>query len=174
MKKLIALFLFVATNAFAADRFLPVAVWYSGGKARAPMLSPDPLAHKDEWRADLKQIKSVGFNTVRTWVDWASAEPKEGEYHFESLEQLADLAQEQGLRVFVQAYIASAPDWVGRKYPDSHFVSIGGEVMPSNAAPGFCFDHPGVQKAIVGFFTAMAERSTVGRTVVRLPAGTGA
>ena len=158
-RQLIALFLFLASTAAAQqERFLPVGVWYGGGKARAPMLEADPLAHKEAWRADLRQIKSVGFNTVRTWVDWASAEPKEGQYHFESLEQLTDLAREEGLRVFVQVYVDSAPDWVGRKYPDSHFVSIGGEVMPSNSAPGFCFDHPGVHKAVLAFFGAMAER----------------
>jgi beta-galactosidase len=158
MRKFIALLAFLASTASAQDRFLPVAVWYGGGKARAPMLEPDPLSHKEAWRADLKQIKSVGFNTVRCWIDWASAEPNEGEYHFETLDVLTDLAQEEGLRVLVQVYVDSAPDWVGRKYPDSHFVSIGGEVMPSNAAPGFCFDHPGVRKAVLGLFNALAER----------------
>ena len=143
-------------QASAEKSFLPVSVWYGGGKARAPMLEPDPLAHKDAWRKDVQAIKGVGFNTLRAWIDWASAEPKEGEYHFETLDQIADLAQEQGLRMFVQVYIDSAPDWVGRKYPDSHFVSIGGEVMPSNAAPGFCFDHPGVRKAVLGFYSALA------------------
>ena len=140
------------------QRFLPVAVWYGGGKARAPMLEPDPQSRKEAWRADLQKIKSVGFNTVRPWIDWASAEPKEGEYHLETLDVLTDLAQEEGLRVFLQVYVDSAPDWVGKKYPDSHYVSIGGEVMPSNAAPGFCFDHPGVRKAVLGLFTALAER----------------
>lgn len=166
MKKLIALFLFIASTAVAQDRFLPVAVWYGGGKARAPMLEADPLAHKDAWRKDLQAIKGVGFNTVRAWVDWATAEPVEGEYHFETLDQIADLAQEEGLRMLVQVYIDSAPDWAGRKYPDSHFVSIGGEVMPSNAAPGFCFDHPGVRKAILGFYSALATHMKTKPAVV--------
>src|SRR5229473_8290873 len=88
-----------------AQNFLPVAVWYGGGKVRAPMLDPDPRAHRDEWRGDLRQIKSLGFNSVRTWVDWASAEPREGEYRLDNLEQLADLAQEVGLKVIVQVYV---------------------------------------------------------------------
>src|SRR5919202_3602450 len=95
----------------------PMAVWYGGGKVRAPMLEADPKAHADAWRRDLQQIKATGFNTVRCWIDWASAEPKEGEYHFESVERIADLAAEAGLRVVVQVYIDSAPDWVGKKYP---------------------------------------------------------
>lgn len=135
----------------------PVAVWYGGGKVRAPMLEADPKAHADAWRRDLQQIKATGFNTVRCWIDWASAEPKEGEYHFESVEQIADLAREAGLRVIVQVYIDSAPDWVGKKYPDSHFVSISGEVMPTHAAPGYCFDHPGVHAAVLKLFSTLAQ-----------------
>ena len=136
----------------------PMAVWYGGGNVRAPMLDPDPKAHIDAWRRDLQQIKATGFNTVRCWIDWASAEPREGEYHFESIEQLTDLARDAGLRVIVQVYIDSAPDWVGKKYPDSHFVSISGEVMPTHAAPGYCFDHPGVHAAVLRLFSALARR----------------
>ena len=136
---------------------LPIAVWYGGGKVRAPMLDPDPRAHRDEWRADLRQIKALGFNSVRTWIDWASAEPRDGEYHFENVEQLADLSQEVGLKLIVQVYVDSAPDWVGKKFSDSHFVSISGEVMPSHAAPGYCFDHPGVHGAVLRLFTKLAR-----------------
>jgi beta-galactosidase len=158
MRRLIVLALLaVASSAHSQNApFVPVAVWYGGGKARAPMLEGDPASHRQAWRADLHQIKATGFNTVRCWIDWASAEPREREYHFEALDLIAELAQEEGLRVVVQVYVDSAPDWVGRKYADSHFVSIGGEVMPSNAAPGFCFDHPGVREAVLRLFTTLA------------------
>src|SRR5205823_9201381 len=99
------LLLATALSRRATPDFLPIAVWYGGGKARAPMLDPDPRAHRDAWRADLRQIKSLGFNSVRTWVDWASAEPREGEYRLDNVEQLADLAQEVGLRLIVQVYV---------------------------------------------------------------------
>lgn len=138
--------------------FVPVSVWYGGGKARAPMLEPDPRSRKEAWRADLKLIKGVGFNTVRCWVDWSSAEPRQGQYNFEALDVLTELAQEQGLRVILQVYVDSAPDWVGRKYPDSHFISISGDVMPSHAAPGYCQDHPGVREAVLKLYAALAER----------------
>src|SRR5579859_4980999 len=111
--------LLIAALSATGDRrpatVFPMAVWYGGGKVRAPMLDPDPKAHVDAWRRDLQQIKATGFNTVRCWIDWASAEPREGEYHFESVEQLTDLAHEAGLRVIVQVYMDSAPDWVGKK-----------------------------------------------------------
>jgi beta-galactosidase len=138
------------------EPYFPMSVWYGGGKARAPMLEENPQAKVEIWRKDVKQIKALGFNTLRAWVDWASAEPREGEYDFRTLDVLAKLAEEEGLRMVIQVYVDSAPDWVGKKYPDSHFISISGDVMPSHAAPGYCFDHPGVRDAILGFFRALA------------------
>ncbi len=152
------LLLLVTLPVAAAENFVPISVWYGGGKARAPMLERDPRAKQERWRSDLKQIKSLGFNTIRAWIDWASAEPKEGEFNFDTLDVLADLAREEGLRMMVQVYSETAPDWVGEKFPDSHFVSISGDVMPNEASPGYCIDHGGVRGNILGFYDALAKK----------------
>lgn len=148
-----------AARASAAAPFFPVAVWYGGGTVRAPMLSPLDAGSEAAWRRDLSTIKSLGFNTVRTWVEWSACEPREGEYHFENLALVLRLAEEAGLRVIVQVYVDSAPAWVGRKYPDGRFVAQGGEAIQSQAAPGFCFDHPGVKQAVLRFFEETALRA---------------
>jgi len=135
----------------------PVAVWYGGGKARAPMLEPLDPTSPERWGHDLDQIKSVGFNTVKCWVDWATAEPSPGRFHFENLDLLLRLAEERGLRVIVQIYLDSAPDWVGERYPDGRFVDRSGAVIRSEAAPGFCIDHAGVRAEIVKFLAALAR-----------------
>lgn len=70
--------------------FFPFAVWYSGGTARATMLSSITPNSREEWKHDLQEIKSLGFNTVKTWVEWAHCEPREGEFHFENLKLLLD------------------------------------------------------------------------------------
>jgi beta-galactosidase len=145
-----------ATN--PAD-FFPMAVWYGGGKARAPMLEADPRSKKESWRADLRNIKSLGFNTIRCWMDWASGEPAEKQYRFDTLDVLLDLAEQEGLKVILQVYMDSAPDWVGRKYPDSLFVSSNGERIRPESSPGYCMDHPGVRAADLGFYAALAERA---------------
>jgi beta-galactosidase len=150
----------VAPAAQVPPPFFPVAVWYSGGKARAPMLSPIGPTSEAEWRADLEKIKGLGFNTVRTWVEWSAGEPREGEYHFENLELMLKLTREVGLRVIVQVYVDSAPEWVGRKHPDGRFVAQSGAVIQSQAAPGYCFDHPGVRRAVEGFFREVARRTS--------------
>ena len=158
---LIALWLLGAAAAhpaptYQADYF-PMAVWYGGGKARAPMLEPDPRAKKEIWRRDLKQIHSLGFNTIRCWIDWASGEPEEGKYQFDSIDVLLELARQEGLKVVIQTYMDAAPDWVGRRFPDSLYESASGEKMHSESAPGYCFDHPGVRNAELAFFTALAD-----------------
>ena len=151
-----ALSLAQATPAAPAD-FFPVAVWYGGGKARAPMLEPLDATSAQRWGKDLDQIKAVGFNTVKTWVDWATAEPQPDSFHFENLDLLLRLAQQRGLRVIVQVYLDSAPDWVGQRYPDGKFVDRSGAVIESQSAPGFCIDHPGVRAEIVKFLSALSR-----------------
>jgi len=140
-------------------RFFPVSVWYSGGKARAPMLETITADSPRLWREDLKKIKDLGFNTVRTWVEWNVGEPREGEYHLENLDLLLHLAQEQGLKVIVQVYVDSAPEWVGTKYPDGRYAAQDGEPIPSQAAPGYCFDHAEVRKAELAFFREVARHA---------------
>jgi len=141
----------------SASGFFPMAVWYGGGKARAPMLERLDKTSAERWGHDLDQIKAVGFNTVKCWVDWATAEPAPGEFHFENLDLLLRLAQARGLRVIVQVYLDSAPGWVGRRYPDGRFVDRSGAVIDSEAAPGFCIDHPGVRAEVVKFLEALSR-----------------
>jgi len=137
--------------------FFPVSVWYSGGKARAPMLETVTPQSRDAWRKDLEQIRKLGFNTVRTWVEWTACERQAGQYDFSALKLLTDLAGEVGLRVIVQVYIDSAPDWVGVEHPDSKFVSSNGVAVESQASPGFCFDHDAVRDKVLRFFSEAAR-----------------
>ena len=133
----------------------PMAVWYGGGKARAPMLEADPGAKKEVWRRDLRQIRALGFNAVRCWIDWASGEPAPGLYRLDTLDVLLSLAEEEGLKVVVQVYMDSAPEWVGRQHPDALFVSSNGQAIRPESSPGYCMDHPGVRKADLAFYEAV-------------------
>jgi beta-galactosidase len=137
----------------------PVSVWYGGGKARAPMLERGARSKKQTWRKDVKQIKALGFNTLRAWIDWASGEPSAHSYDFETLEVLLELAEEEGLKLVIQVYMDSAPRWVGDRYPDSLFVSSSGQAIAPESSPGYCRDHPGVRQADVAFYSALARRA---------------
>jgi len=148
-----------AEDASRPEPIFPMAVWYGGGKARAPMLEADPRAKKEEWRRDLKQIRALGFNTVRCWLDWASGEPARGVYRFDTLDVILELAEEEGLRVIVQVYMDSAPAWVGRENPDALFVSSNGQAIRPESSPGYCLDHPRVRQADLAFYEAVARRA---------------
>jgi beta-galactosidase len=143
------------------ESFYPVAVWYGGGKARAPMLERLDATSVERWGKDLDAIKAEGFNTVKTWVDWATAEPRAGEFSFANLDLLLRLAQERGLRVIIQIYLDSAPDWFGAEYPDGRFVDRSGAVIQSQAAPGFCIDHAGVRKEVTKFLEAFSREANL-------------
>jgi len=157
---MIAHLAFLAACVLAADKthgFFPVSVWYAGGKARAPMLESVTPESPAVWKKDLEQIKGLGFNTVRSWVEWTACEKEEGKYDFRALQTICDLAEKVGLKVIVQVYVDSAPDWVGKRFPDSKFVCSNSLKVESQAAPGFCFDHPGVRERVLRFFAEAAK-----------------
>jgi beta-galactosidase len=141
------------------DDVFPMAVWYGGGTARAPMLERDARAKKDTWRKDLQQIRALGFNAIRCWMDWASGEREPGQYTFDTLDVLLELAEEVGLEVIVQVYMDSAPDWIGRAHPDALFVSSNGQAIQPESSPGYCMDHEAVRKADLAFYGALATRA---------------
>jgi beta-galactosidase len=155
-----------AAQAPETMRYFPMAVWYGGGKARAPMLERDARSKKETWRKDVRQIRALGFNTVRAWIDWASGQPVEQAYNFETLDVLLELAEEEGLKLVLQVYMDSAPSWIGRKYPDSLFVSSNGQPIQPESSPGYCRDHPGVRDADNAFYAALAERARKSRAFV--------
>src|SRR5512145_1836822 len=141
------------------DAFVPIGVWYGGGTARAPMLVREPERERDTWLADLQAIRTLGFNSIKSWVDWASTEPVRGQYRFDAFDQLLTLADGAGLKVIVQLYTDSAPEWLGRQYPDASFVSDQGARIGSQAAPGYCLDHPGVRADLTAFIKAVVARA---------------
>ena len=166
---LVACFLSVvapaARPASSQAAFIPIAVWYGGGTVRAPMMPRDAAKHRDEWRRDLRTIKSLGFNSIKTWVDWASTEPAQGRFQFEALDQLLTLADDEGLRVIVQFYTDSAPEWVGREWPDASFVADSGSAIGSQAAPGYCIDQRSVRAAMLKFISTVSARARQHRSL---------
>ena len=139
------------------NTFYPAAVWYSGGRARAPMLEKINATSAERWGKDLDAIRADGFNTVKTWIDWQTGEPSQGKFDFDNLNLLMRLAQQRGLRVIVQIYLDSAPGWIGRLYPSGRFVDSSGAVINSQSAPGYNLDDPGVHKEAVAFLEALSK-----------------
>jgi beta-galactosidase len=139
------------------DSFFPVSTWFSGGKSRAPLLSPINAESRDAWRADLRRIRDLGFNTVRTWVTWADGEPQPGVYRHDNLRLLCELAGELDLRVFLQVYAEAVPMWLCEQHPEAAFVAQTGERLEPQSVPGLCTDHADVSKRMLDFYRATAR-----------------
>ncbi len=139
-----------------SEPFLPFAVWYTGGNTRATMVRPPTPESPQTWKRDVENIKRCGFNTIKCWVDWATAEPRPGEYHFEALDLLMSLTEKEDLKVVIQIYMDSAPDWLVKYYPDCRYISAEGVPIDSQGAPGYCYDNPGVHDAATRFMATLA------------------
>lgn len=134
--------------------FFPVSVWYGPHRSRAPMVAK--IKSLQEIEKDIATIKSLGFNSVRFWYDWAAAEPRPNEWDFSTIDTLLSVADRLQIKAIVQVYTDSAPNWVERDYPDSLFVDRSGLVIHSQASPGYCSDHPHVRKHIETFLQKLA------------------
>jgi len=122
------------------------------------MLAPSTEESRKIAWMDIENIKKLGFNAARYWVDWATVESEPGVWNLGFINHLMDLAEENGLKVIVQLYLDSAPSWLASLYPDSRYQAQSGDVIDSQASPGFCCDHPEVRKEAELFMQKVAEQ----------------
>jgi beta-galactosidase len=143
-----------------SEPFVAVGVWYPRGTGDG---TPDAQARasgSESGRAkrELAAIKAAGFNSIRTVVDWASAERERGVYRFEGLGTILSAADEAGLKVIVQLDTRTAPGWLSGRYSDSRVVADPDQPR-SAASSGYCMDHPGVRSDLGAFIGAAAEEA---------------
>ena len=104
--------------------FFPVSVWYGPGRVT-------PKLPVKTWERDIANIRKLGLNSVRGWVNWANVEPEMDKFNFEEVDLLLRLAEENGLKVILQTYVEFAPDWLNYQFPDARFVTESGHVISS-------------------------------------------
>ncbi|MFX0061737.1 MAG: beta-galactosidase [Candidatus Hermodarchaeota archaeon] len=138
--------------------FFPISVWYGENKARAPMLAQSTEESYRIAQRDIENMKKLGFNSVKFWVDWLTVEPEPGVWNLSFIDPLMELAEKNKLKVIMQLYLDSAPNWIASLYPDSRFQAQNDDVIDSQASPGFCLDHPDVRKEATIFIQKVAER----------------
>ena len=72
--------------------------------------APTPLP--EEWEDDLAEIKKQGYTHVQYRVQWRWHERIRGQYTWDDLDRLFDLAEKNDLKVVLQPMMETAPDWV--------------------------------------------------------------
>lgn len=125
---------------------------------------PTPLS--TDWERDIQGFAAQGFNTLKIWAIWRTNNPREGVYDFSDLARLMDLAQENGVKVIINAIMDAAPAWFFEKYPEAVMETCAdGPIRPRAHAcrqmggcPGPCLHHREGQRIRREFMHKLAER----------------
>lgn len=121
-----------------------------------------PTPEREYWARDLEQMKLLGFNTVKYWVQWRWSERRPGVYFWEDLDELMHLAEKNKLHVILNLICDVMPVWAETLYPDCRMVDRNGCPVPTEAMvcrsiggyPGPCCNHPEMKKLRQNFFRA--------------------
>ena len=124
-----------------------------------------PSPQKENWEADLKKMSELGFNTVKFWVQWRWNNPAEGEFYFDDIDELMDLAEKYNLRVMLNTIFDVAPAWIYKKFTDASMITLSGQKIGPQTQPhrqigglGWCFNHDGVTGHMIQFLSETLKR----------------
>ena len=124
-----------------------------------------PSPQKEDWEADLKKMSELGFNTVKFWVQWRWNNPAEGEFYFDDIDELMDLAEKYNLRVMLNTIFDVAPAWIYKKFTDASMITLSGQKIGPQTQPhrqigglGWCFNHDGVTGHMIQFLSETLKR----------------
>ncbi|MBC8128200.1 MAG: beta-galactosidase [Gloeobacteraceae cyanobacterium ES-bin-144] len=77
------------------------------------------LNDRGELARDLDNMKSSSIRIIRMLeFAWTKLEPREGEYHFEWLDDFLNLAHERGKAVILCTPSGTPPAWMSTQYPE--------------------------------------------------------
>ncbi len=124
--------------------------------------APTPMPA--DWPDDLAQAADMNLQAIQLRVQWRWHERREGQYKFDDLDRLFELAEQNGLKVIVKFLLETAPEWIYHKYNGYRIDPFGQPIMPhANGAfyvGGWlpCFENPDVRAAASRFVQAVTER----------------
>ncbi len=123
---------------------------------------PTPLP--GEWNKDLANIRRLGLEVIQLRPQWRWHERNEGEFNFDDLDRLFDLAAKHKLKVIFKFFLPCGPQWLFDNYDAMRIRPDGTPMIPfSHGAMyvgGFapCFDRPVVREKAGRFVRAAVER----------------
>jgi beta-galactosidase len=98
-------------------------------------------------------------------VQWRWNNPAEGQFYFDDIDELMDLAQKFNLRVMLNTIFDVAPAWIYKKYPDASMVTLSGKRIGPQTQPhrqigglGYCFNNDEVTARLFNFLSETVKR----------------
>jgi beta-galactosidase GanA len=124
--------------------------------------APTPLP--EEWPADLRRVRELGFTFVQVRPQWRWHERRQGRFEWDDLDRLFDLCAENGLSILFQFMLETAPAWLYEKHRCYRVDLFGNRILPRGHGAFFvggwlpCFDHPQVRSESERFIRAAVSR----------------
>ncbi|MDR3249176.1 MAG: beta-galactosidase [Treponema sp.] len=123
--------------------------------------NPDQwLKWKDSvWKEDMRLAKLAGVNSLSVGIfSWATLEPKEGEYHFEWLDEVMNMLAENNMAAVLATPSGARPAWMSQKYPEVLRVNAQRQRNLHGARHNHCLSSPVYREKVTAMNTRLAER----------------
>ena len=112
----------------------------------------------EKWPTDFDQMRVLGIRFVRVAeFAWSRLEPSPGEYRFEWLKAVLDLAVERELSIVLCTPTPTPPKWLVDQMPDMLPVAANGSTRKFGSRRHYCFSHKGYRKECERIVTQIAQ-----------------
>ena len=112
---------------------------------------------KERWPIDAKMMKDMGIQIVRmAEFSWQRFEPREGEFHFEDLDEAIDILAREGIDVILGTPTAAPPKWIIDRNPEIQPTDWRGHQRFFGSRHHDCQSNPAYRAHIRRFVTAFA------------------
>ena len=113
---------------------------------------------KERWPIDAQMMKDMGIQIVRmAEFSWQMFEPREGEFHFEDMDEAIDILAAQGIDVILGTPTAAPPKWIIDRNPEIQPVDWKGQQRFFGSRHHDCQSNPAYREHVRRFVTAFAK-----------------
>ena len=113
---------------------------------------------KERWPLDARMMREMGMTVVRmAEFSWQKFEPREGEFHFEDLDEAIDVLAKEGIDCILGTPSAAPPAWIIERNPEIEPVDSADHVHHFGGRHHDCQSNPVYREHIRRYVTAFAE-----------------
>ena len=113
---------------------------------------------KERWAVDASMMREMGITVVRmAEFSWQKFEPREGEFHFEDLDEAIDVLAKEGIDCILGTPSAAPPAWIIERNPEIEPVDSADHVHHFGGRHHDCQSNPVYREHIRRYVTAFAK-----------------
>src|SRR3954469_39772 len=114
---------------------------------------------REQWERDFDGMAALGLQIVHMGeFAWFTMEPKEGEFHFDWLNECVEMAAKRKMEVILCTPTAAPPVWLVEKHPDVLPVDDSGRRKRFGGRRHYSPTSPAMKEASRRIVAALAER----------------